>query len=90
MVRGGGLGGLRAALRRHNSTSVGVRPMIRKASDCRVTACVGDHVHIELLDETGVPFAELVLSDVDEATRLIMQIEKQCDDIMNQRATVTH
>ena len=55
---------------------------IRKASDLRVVACIENHVHIELLDEAGEPFAEFVCSDVDEATHLIMKIERECDEIM--------
>lgn len=55
---------------------------IRKAADCRVTACLNNHVHLEFLGEDGKPFAELVCNDVDEATRLIMKIERECDDIM--------
>ena len=55
---------------------------IRKATDCQVTACVANHVHVEFLGDDGKPFAELVCADVDEATRLIMKIERECDEIM--------
>ena len=57
---------------------------IRKASDLRVVACIENHVHIELLDKDGRPFAEFVCSDVDEATRFIMKIERECDEIMKE------
>lgn len=58
---------------------------IRKAADCQVTACIDNHVHIEFLDDAGKPFAELVLADVDEATKLIVRIEQECDEIMKDR-----
>ena len=49
-----------------------------------MTACIKNHVHIELLDEAGKPFAEFVCDDVDEATRLIIKIERECDEIMKE------
>lgn len=56
--------------------------VIRKAADCQVTACIDNHVHIELLGEDGKPFAEFVCKDVDEAARLVMKIEHECNEIM--------